>query len=292
MSNFRHVGFLVGALVLSNMSLATEPLKQPVENSRYAMDAYAAKDLLGKAVAFYLQEGDQALPVFSRQGPFIVDNLYVFVLNSDGVMLASGGPSVVLLGRDVSPAMPDEVRARLLKPVAEGEEGVIQEVEYPYVDWSLGGRTVNKHLYFQRVGNRILAVGYYQPRADVPQAQHMLDAAVEAVASRPQETFAAINALDRRFYQDDLYVFVVDLDSKRFVAHGSNIRLVGRDFIALLAPDGQPIGQRMFDIAAQKGKGEYDYVWPNPVTGKDEPKRALIRRVGNYLVAVGYYYPR
>jgi len=289
MSRLHRIGFFVGVLALPFVAVAAEPVKQTVESSRYAEDAQAAQDLLRKAVDYYQQEGDKALAVFSRQGPFVIDNLYVFVLNTEGIMLASGGPSIVLLGRDVSPAMPEEARARLVAPV---EEGKIQEVEYPYYDWSLNRGKVNKHLYFQRVGNRILAVGYYEPRAEASQATHLLDQAVEAVSKNPKETFVAINGLDRRFYQNDLYVYVVDLDSKRLVAHGSNIRMVGRDFLATRASDGKLIGQPILDIATRKGKGEFDYMWPNPVTGKNEPKRALIRRVGNYVVAVGYYLPQ
>lgn len=289
MSLLHRLGLIAGVLLLPLLAGATESAKSSDEDSLYVADALAAQGLLRKAVAYYQQEGEKALAVFSRQGPFVIDSLYVFVINTDGVILASGGPSIMLVGRDITSAMPDTVRARFLQPI---EEGRIHEVEYAYYDWSLVRGKVDKHIFFQRLGNRILAVGYYEPRAEASQAPILLELAVEAVKRNPQETFAAINALDQHFYQDDLYVYVVDLDSKRFVAHGANIRMLGREFVSLHDPEGKLIGQPIFDLAVQKGSGEFDYMWPNPVTGKNEPKRALIQRVGNYLVAVGYYLPR
>ena len=101
----------------------------------------------------------------------------------------------------------------------------------------------------------------------------------------------AINALDPRFYKDDLYVFVVELDSQRFVAHGSNLRLVGRDFGALADRVGKPFGQEALDQLATNETAEFDYQWKHPITGDTEHKHAYARKVGNYLVAVGYYQP-
>jgi cytochrome c len=292
MSNLCCAGVVLGVLALSPLVFAAEPLQTAVQSPGYAAEAQAARALLVRAVAYYRQEGDRALAVFSRQGPFTVDNLYVFVLDARGVLVASGGPSIMLVGRDVSMATGAEARAQLMRPMAENEQELIHEVEYPFVDWSLGGKIIRKHTFFQRVGDHVVGVGYYKPRADSGQALQLLDEASEAVLSRPEETFAAINAFDKRYFQGDLYIFVVDLQSKRMVAHGYNQRYVGRDFASLTAPDGKVIGQPMIDIALKQGKGEYEYLWLNPVTQKSEPKHAYIRRIGNYLVVVGHYYPR
>src|SRR5690606_41440107 len=64
-------------------------------------DGAAARALLTEAVEYYKENGDKALAVFSRQGPFVKDDLYVFAINTNGIMLASGGPSVMLIGRDI-----------------------------------------------------------------------------------------------------------------------------------------------------------------------------------------------
>lgn len=250
-----------------------------------------ARALLTEAVNYYKENGDKSLAVFSRQGPFVKDDLYVFAINTNGIMLASGGPSVMLIGRDIMNTIDDELKPKFQRALSMPENGEILEADYPWGNWNTGGRTITKHVYFQRVGDTVLAVGYYQPRASSEQALELLNLAAEAVGKEPRETFNAINALDKRFYKDDLYVFVVELDSQRFVAHGSNLRLVGRDFGALADRAGKPFGQEALDEINRKDMVEFDYQWKHPITGDIEHKHAYARKVDDYLVAVGYYQP-
>src|SRR5574337_2155635 len=67
-----------------------------------AGDSAAARALLERAVARYRTDGETALAAFSRAGEFLTGDLYVYVLGSDGVMKASGGPSITLVGRNIS----------------------------------------------------------------------------------------------------------------------------------------------------------------------------------------------
>src|SRR5690554_4801979 len=224
-------------------------------------EAAKAKALLTDAVNYYKENGDKALAVFSRQGPFVKDDLYVFAINTNGIMLASGGPSVMLIGRDIMNTIDDELKPKFAQALSLPENGEILEADYPWGNWNTAGRTITKRVYFQRVGDTVLAVGYYQPRASSEQALELLNTAAEAVSQQPQETFAAINALDQNYYQDDLYVFVVELGSQRFVAHGSNLRLIGRDFAALADQVGKPFGQEALDAINTKDMVEFDYQW-------------------------------
>jgi len=84
-------------------------------------------------------------------------------------------------------------------------------------------------------------------------------------------------------------VFVVNVDTKRYVAHGTNLRLVNTDFSKIKDPEGKPVGLPMLDMIKKQPEGEYEYRWRNPVTGKIEHKHAYMRKVGDFLVAVGYY---
>lgn len=254
-------------------------------------DSEKAQALLTEAVEYYKENGDQALAVFSRQGPFVRDDLYVFAINTNGIMLASGGPSVMLIGRDILNTLDDELKPKFQHALSQPETGEMIEADYPWGNWNTAGRTITKHVYFQRVGDTVLAVGYYQPRASSEQALQLLEIATEAVGKEPRETFNAINALDKRYYKDDLYVFVVEVDSQRFVAHGSNLRLVGRDFGAMADRVGKPFGQGALDGIAANEMVEFDYQWKHPITGDIEHKHAFARKVGDYLVAVGYYEP-
>ena len=250
-----------------------------------------ARQLLAEAVEHYQENGDKALAVFSRQGPFVKDDLYVFAINTNGIMLASGGPSVMLIGRDIMNTIDDELKPKFQRALSMPESGDIVEADYPWGNWNTAGRKITKHVYFQRVGDTILAVGYYQPRASSEEALALLETAVEAVDKDARATFNAINSLDDRFYKDDLYVFVVENDSQRIVAHGSNLRLVGRNLGALANQTGRPIISDDLVQVSTTGALEFDYQWEHPITGEIENKHAFARKVGPYLVVVGYYQP-
>lgn len=174
----------------------------------------------------------------------------------------------------------------MLKTPSEG----VQEAEYRWQNWA-DGKVERKRVFFQRVGERILAVGYYLPRASADQARALLDKAATALGSDQKQTLNAINSLKGGFLQDDLYVFVVDLKTHRYVAHGTNLRLINTDFGKIRDPEGKPVGEPILALMAKQDQGEYEYRWKNPVTGKVEDKHAYLRKVGDLLVAVGYYSP-
>ena len=253
-------------------------------------DAQAAKALLEKALAYYHDNGDKAFAAFSRQGEFVDKDRYVFVVDTKGVLLASGGPSSALIGRDVSKVLGPDLRQSFKEALKIPEGNGIQQAEYRWQNWN-DGKVERKHVFYQRIGQRILAVGYYLPRATPEQAKALRDKAVKDLEKNEAGTLKAINALQGGFLQDDLYVFVVDLDTGRYVAHGTNLRLINTDFAKVKDPDGKPVGEPILALMKEQGQGEYEYRWKNPVTGKVEDKHAYLRKSGHFLVAVGYYSP-
>lgn len=253
-------------------------------------DAQAAKALLEKALAYYQAQGDKAFAAFSRQGEFIDQDRYVFVVDTQGVLLASGGPSSALIGRDVSEVLGPDLRQSFKDALKVPESQGIQQADYRWQNWN-DGKVEHKHVFYQRVGERILAVGYYLPRATPEQARALRNKAVDALVKDEAGTLKAINSLQGGFLQDDLYVFVVDLNTGRYVAHGTNLRLINTDFSKIKDPDGKPVGEPIIKLMAEQDQGEYKYRWKNPVTGKVENKHAYLRKSGHYMVAVGYYSP-
>lgn len=253
-------------------------------------DAQAAKALLEKALAYYHDNGDKAFAAFSRQGEFVDKDRYVFVVDTKGVLLASGGPSSALIGRDVSKVLGPDLRQSFKEALNIPEGNGIQQAEYRWQNWN-DGKVERKHVFYQRIGQHILAVGYYLPRATPEQAKALRDKAVKDLEKNEAGTLKAINALQGGFLQDDLYVFVVDLDTGRYVAHGTDLRLINTDFAKVKDPDGKPVGEPILALMKEQGQGEYEYRWKNPVTGKVEDKHAYLRKSGHFLVAVGYYSP-
>lgn len=251
-------------------------------------EATRAKELLGRAVAYYKDKKDLALAAFNRQGEFTSGDLYVYVVGTNGIFLASGGSSFVLIDRVVTNSV-DVTGKYFFKEMLETAQSKgTGTVEYRWMN-RVDHKVERKVAYFEKVGDKIIAVGYYIPHATAGQAKELLKKAVEAVKKDQVWAFPEFNKIDGKFVEDDLYVFVVGLDDGRIRAHGANPRLVGSNGLALLDPSGKPIIREMISIVKAKGSGELDYTWRNPVTNKVEKKHSYLQKVGDYLVAVGYY---
>lgn len=284
---------MVKMLLLAALSLfllvarADEPAATATRES-VASDVQRARALLARAIIRYRQQGDEAFAAFNGPTEFVDGELYVWVLGTDGVMLASGGSSSALIGRKVSnmrDAFGTPFFYDMLEKAKTSDTGV---VEYRWLN-RLHHKPERKITLFTKIGTRLLAVGYYIPRASAEQASAMLERAVGAMQADPVKALAAFNDLNGGYIEDDLYVFVVGIDNGKFRAHGVSGRLVGSDGYALTDPNGKPVIRQMLDVLKDKDRGELDYAWRNPVTRQVENKHTLFRKVGNNLVGVGYY---
>ena len=253
-------------------------------------DARRAQSLLQRAVARFKIDGDKALAEFSHQGEFADKELYVYVLDLNGVMLSSGGSSTTLVGQNVS-QMKDVTGkpffAEILEKARKDGRG---EVEYCWTNW-VDHSVQRKHTFFERVDKRIIAVGYYHTHATPAQARAFLKRAVQAIRAAPQETLAEFDKPDGRFIEDDLYIFVIDAKTGRFVAHGAMPRMRGTAGLDLRDKNGLPIIQNMIAQVRRKSTGELEYLWKNPLTQRTETKHTLFEAVGDNIIAVGYYQP-
>jgi cytochrome c len=251
-------------------------------------DENRSQRLLDKAVARYRAAGDAALEEFNRAPEFLDRELYVYVLGVDGTMLASGGSSVALVGRNVATMKDAAGKAffrEMIDTAAKAESG---RVDYRWLN-RVDNREEPKVTLFRKVGDRILAVGYYVPRATPAQAKELLEKAAAALKERGEVALTAFNAIDGGYIQDDLYVFAIDVNTQRFLAHGGTPKMVGSDGRLLRDPKGKPIVADMLNIVSRRGEGELEYAWRNPVTDKVETKHSFLRKVGDVLVGVGYY---
>ncbi|MCY1427640.1 Single Cache domain 2 [compost metagenome] len=278
------------AVILGLALLQPAYAQTATEDVGYTQQSDQARALLEKAVARYRERGDAAFAQFSRQGEFTRGEQYVYVIDNRGIMLASGGLSAIYIGRDVRPMLNDDRKPVFDRVLLQPDNGQMHSEEYRWLN-PQDGKIERKRVWYQRVDCKIFAVGYYLPRSSPQAAQALLDDATKALSGDPATTLKRINQLDRAFNRDDLYVFVVDTNTLKMVAHGYNQRLVDTDFRRLQAANGQLIGQQMLKAIDGKAKARISYPWRNPVTGKSEPKNTLIQRSSHYLIAVGYYAP-
>jgi cytochrome c len=100
----------------------------------YAQETERATRLLNKAVALYRIKGPAAWVDFSRQGGFVDGEMYVYVVDTNGVMLASGGPSVILVGRNVSSVLDGELHRAFKDALSVPEDGKVRSAEYRWLN--------------------------------------------------------------------------------------------------------------------------------------------------------------
>lgn len=265
----------------AGLAAATERLSERWDERRAAL-------LLERAAAHLQSRGEAALGDFARQGEFVDRDLYVYVLDTEGRFLASGGSSSALIGQDVSTRTDSAGKPFFRDMLDLARSAGSGRIDYRWLN-PVSNRDEPKVALFRRIGSYIVAVGFYSPRATAAQARELLERAALALGADTDGALAAFQELDGGYMQDDLYVFVVDLEDGRFLANGASPALRGRDGRELRDPRGKAVISDMIAIARSRGHGQLEYLWRNPLTAKMESKTSFFRRVDGMLVGVGYY---
>ena len=103
-----------------------------------------------------------------------------------------------------------------------------------------------------------------------------------------EKAFAAFDKKPGDFTDRDLYVLVYSTSGK-VLAHGSNIKLVGKDMSEATDVDGKPYVKERMALAAKQKTFWQDYKFTNPVTKKIEPKEAYCDVEGDAIICSGVY---
>lgn len=120
------------------------------------------------------------------------------------------------------------------------------------------------------------------------EAVAMVKKAVSFVkANGKEKAFAEFSNPKGQFVDRDLYVMVYDMDGNN-KAHGSNPKLIGKNLLEIKDADGTYIVKGLIDVA-KKGKGWFDYKWPNALTKAVEAKSTYVEKVDDVLIGVGIY---
>lgn len=290
MIRLRPLLLAAGLLTCAGMAphgLAAEP-PSPAAAAAANPDSARAEALLDRAEAFYRDNGQRAHAAFSRSGEFRDGPLYVYVLDLAGNFLASGGSSVTLIGRNVRD-MPDARGKPFFREILDGARtrrtGL---VEYHWLNTG-SGQIERKTASYRVVNDNILVVGYYTSRSTAEQARSLLWAAVHEFKQHGDHALARFNDLNGNFVRDDLYVFVLDMDTQVVRAHGGMPRLINRPAGELIDANGKPFIRDLIKAARASDEGRVEYAWRNPLTQKMERKQTWFVRVGQQIIAVGAY---
>jgi cytochrome c len=121
------------------------------------------------------------------------------------------------------------------------------------------------------------------------EAEAMVKKAIAMAKAKGKDAaFAEINNPKGRFTDRDLYVFVYDMNGK-CVAHGQNLKMIGKELIDMKDADGKAFVKDRVEIAKTKGSGWQDYKFTNPVTKTIENKRAYVERYEDFIFGSGVY---
>ena len=126
--------------------------------------------------------------------------------------------------------------------------------------------------------------------ATAAEAQAMVKKGVAYIKANGKEKgFAEITRRDsKEFHDRDLYLAVHKLDGT-CVAHGTNEKMVGKNFLEIRDMDGKEYIRERVTLAQSKANFWTDYKFNNPVSKKLEPKTAYCERLDDYVVCGGIY---
>lgn len=108
-------------------------------------------------------------------------------------------------------------------------------------------------------------------------------------ANGKDKGYAAITDRENKDFHDrDLYLAVHKLDGTA-VAHGTNEKMVGKNFMEIKDIDGKEYIKERVEFGKTKTSFWTDYKFNNPVTKKIEPKTAYCERLDETVVCGGIY---
>ena len=130
-------------------------------------------------------------------------------------------------------------------------------------------------------------------RSDIKRAATLLDQASDYFNKNgPEQSFVAFNQNKGPFVNHEFYVFVVGLDGVLYASGGASAVMVGTNVHDLHDAAGKPFINDMLEAAKTRDSGSVQYHWLNNYDHRVEIKTTEFRKIGSYLVCVGYYIPR
>lgn len=130
-------------------------------------------------------------------------------------------------------------------------------------------------------------------RATPREARSLFEQAVQYMQDNGAErAFAAFNNQKGKFVRKDLYVFVIDDKGVYHASGAAPEALVGLNVLDTTDAAGNPLFRQMIDATRQADEATVRYMWLNRVTNKIEPKVSYVRKIGHYVLGVGYSAPR
>jgi cytochrome c len=135
----------------------------------------------------------------------------------------------------------------------------------------------------------VLAPANAANNATKDEAMAMVKKAVAYIKDQgADKAYPEISNRTGQFVDRDLYVVVYRLDGT-VLAHGGNVKFVGKDMKDAQDVDGKFFVKERIEMAQKQASFWQDYKFSNPVDKKVEPKEMYCERLENTAVCGGVY---
>ncbi len=125
--------------------------------------------------------------------------------------------------------------------------------------------------------------------ATKPEAEAMVKKGVAAIkTSGTEKAYAEFNKKDGKFSDRDLYLVVYGLDGT-VLAHGGNVRMIGKNLIEFKDIDGKAFIKERVELAKSQPSFWQEYKFTNPENKRIEPKVMYCERLNDTVVCGGVY---
>lgn len=245
--------------------------------------------LLDEAEQHIKDKGITGVNDFNRNERFTDKDLYVFALSEDGVLLASGGWSMILIGENVLGFTDEDERPFFKKIIKQAKDEDSGKVEYLWFN-PADGDNDPKITHFRVVDNVIIASGYFPGFSTDEQAKELLDQAVSEYFKDPELALRKFKNRQSGFRSPDQYVFVLD-KANRTITWSPNTpeSLMGKTLDEIKDIQGKVFLAHIVDTADPSLIQQADYWWFSPISQRVELRRAFYQQVGDSVIAVGTY---
>ena len=107
-------------------------------------------------------------------------------------------------------------------------------------------------------------------------------------ANGADKAYAEFSNPKGQFVDRDLYVVIYDMNGK-CLAHGANVKMIGRDLMDNKDVDGKEFVKERVEMMKKQPSGWQDYKFRNPTSNQVEPKSMYVERVNDVIVGCGIY---
>ena len=239
------------------------------------------KEQVARAIERYEEIGAAAFEEITSSGDYIDGEIYVFVGDSDGVILAhAANPD--LAGQDLYD-LQDSTGAYIVRGILDSATPDGAWTIYRFAN-PVTGQEEPKHTWAVSHDGLVFGSGRYANEAEL--AQDMVADAIDRYREVGTAVFEEITT-GPGYASGEVYVYVVGPDGTN-LAHAVNGDLVGQDLSDLQDSAGVFVTRGILDSATPEGAWTV-YRFTNPVTGREEPKHSWVVSHNGLVFGSGYY---